>query len=183
MKNFNYSFIRIVFSLIMGLFLILYPDTASTYLIVAIGVIFLIPGVFGVMAYAFRKSKREGAKLRFPLEAVGSVLLGLALFIFPDKLTVFFLHLISVVVILLGLQQIYLLFKSRKFVVIPWGYYILPLLSVGAGFYVIINASKEMINNLFIVIGAIYLFYCFVEIINWVLFIRKANRREDIYIE
>lgn len=183
MKNFNYSFIRIVFSLIMGLFLILYPDTASTYLIIAIGAIFLIPGIFGIMAYALRKSNSKGVKLRFPLEAVGSVLLGLALFIFPDKLTVFFLHLISIVVILLGVQQIFLLFKSRKFVAIPWGYYILPLLSIGAGIYVLVNASKEMINNLFVVIGVIYLFYCVVEIINWALFIRKANRREDIYIE
>ena len=44
MKTMNYSLVRIVCALIIGLVLVLWPDVAVQYLVITLGVLFLIPG-------------------------------------------------------------------------------------------------------------------------------------------
>ena len=46
MKTMNYSLVRILFALVIGLVLVLWPNTAASYIVITIGVAFLIPGVF-----------------------------------------------------------------------------------------------------------------------------------------
>ena len=43
MKTMNYSLIRILFALVIGLVLVLWPNTAASYIVITIGVAFLIP--------------------------------------------------------------------------------------------------------------------------------------------
>ena len=48
MKTMNYSLIRILFALVIGLVLVLWPNTAASYIVITIGVAFLIPGVISL---------------------------------------------------------------------------------------------------------------------------------------
>ena len=41
MKTMNYSLIRILFALVIGLVLVLWPNTAASYIVITIGVAFL----------------------------------------------------------------------------------------------------------------------------------------------
>ena len=43
MKTMNYSLIRILFALVIGLVLVLWPNTAASYIVITVGVAFLIP--------------------------------------------------------------------------------------------------------------------------------------------
>ena len=44
MKSMNYSLIRTICALVIGLVLVLWPDAAINYIVITIGVLFLIPG-------------------------------------------------------------------------------------------------------------------------------------------
>lgn len=51
MKTMNYSLIRTVCALIIGLVLVLWPDAAVQYLVITLGVLFLIPGFISIISY------------------------------------------------------------------------------------------------------------------------------------
>ena len=51
MKTMNYSLIRILFALVIGLVLVLWPNTAASYIVITIGVAFLIPGVISLFSF------------------------------------------------------------------------------------------------------------------------------------
>ena len=55
MKTMNYSLIRILFALVIGLVLVLWPNTAASYIVITIGVAFLIPGVSSLFIFFGRK--------------------------------------------------------------------------------------------------------------------------------
>ena len=59
MKTMNYSLIRILFALVIGLVLVLWPNTAASYIVITVGVAFLIPGVISLFGY-FGRKRQEG---------------------------------------------------------------------------------------------------------------------------
>ena len=73
MKTMNYSLVRIVCALIIGLVLVLWPDVAVQYLVITLGVLFLIPGLISLISY-FGSKPEEGVSRRFPIEGTGSLL-------------------------------------------------------------------------------------------------------------
>ena len=84
MKTMNYSLIRILFALVIGLVLVLWPNTAASYIVITVGVAFLIPGVISLFGYFGRKKSEDGVSPRFPIEGVGSLLFGLWLIVMPE---------------------------------------------------------------------------------------------------
>ena len=89
----NYSLIRTICALVIGLVLVLWPDAAINYIVITIGVLFLIPGFIVLIGY-FGTKPEPGVSRRFPIEGVGSLLFGLWLVtkpvIFADVLMVLF---------------------------------------------------------------------------------------------
>ena len=51
MKSMNYSLIRTICALVIGLVLVLWPDAAINYIVITIGVLFLIPGFIVLIGY------------------------------------------------------------------------------------------------------------------------------------
>ena len=51
MKAINYSLVRILFALIVGLILIIWPGVAVNYLVITVGILFLIPGIIALIGY------------------------------------------------------------------------------------------------------------------------------------
>ena len=73
MKGINFSFLRIISALIIGLILVLFPDRAGEYFIITIAVIFMIPSLISIISYLVQPAE---ARHRFPVEGLGSLLLG-----------------------------------------------------------------------------------------------------------
>lgn len=82
MKSMNYSLIRTICALVIGLVLVLWPDAAINYIVITIGVLFLIPGFIVLIGY-FGTKPEPGVSRRFPIEGVGSLLFGLWLVTMP----------------------------------------------------------------------------------------------------
>ena len=59
MKTMNYSLIRILFALVIGLVLVIWPNAAAGYIVITVGVAFFITGVISQLGDLGRK-KKEG---------------------------------------------------------------------------------------------------------------------------
>ena len=46
MKTMNYSIIRCICALVLGVLLVAWPEAAILYLVITIGALFLVPGLF-----------------------------------------------------------------------------------------------------------------------------------------
>ncbi len=59
MKSFNYAVLSSLCALIIGLLLVVWPGQAIIYLVLTIGVLFLLPGLFGLVSYVLTLSLRH----------------------------------------------------------------------------------------------------------------------------
>lgn len=148
----NYSFIRAIFALIIGLVLVCAPEDSTRYIVMTIGVLFLVPGIIVLTGYFAGKnnnstaSPQEGEAVvsskRFPIEGLGSILLGLWFIISPTFFADLLVIVLSVILIIGGLQQIYVLAVARKQKKVHFAFYIVPLLIFGAGLYSLLNPAQ-----------------------------------------
>lgn len=171
MKTLNSSLLRIIFSFVLGLVLVIWPDAAFSYLIITIGVLFLIPGLVGLTGYLLSKQQERG---RFPLESVGSILFGVWLIVMPDFFANLLMYLLGFVLILGGINQIYSVFIARKWTHVPFGFYILPALILLTGIVIVIN-PVEVRQTTFLIIGIATLLYAIAELITWLRFTRRRE--------
>lgn len=170
MKRLNYPLIRIVFALIIGLVLVIWPDAASNYLVITIGVLFIIPGLMGLISY-FMLDKNQPH--RFPLEGLGSILFGTWLAIMPAFFANVLMYLLGLILALAGVQQIYSIYIARRWTTVPAAFYIFPVLILSSGLLILFNPVGVR-NTAFLIIGITSIVYAVTELINW---FRFTNRK------
>ena len=102
MKTMNYSLVRILFALVIGLVLVLWPNTAASYIVITIGVAFLIPGVISLFSFFGRKRSEHEPAPRFPIEGIGSLLFGLWLIVMPEFFADVLMFLLGFILIMGG---------------------------------------------------------------------------------
>ena len=83
MKALNYSVVRGICAVLMGVLLVTWPEAAIVYLVIAIGAMFFVPSLFSLIGY-FTKVRQEGAM--FPIVGIGSLLFGLWQFHLGDQI-------------------------------------------------------------------------------------------------
>lgn len=184
MKAMNYSLIRTVCALVIGLVLVLWPDAAVNYLIITIGVLFLIPGVITIIGY-FVAKPAPGVSHRFPIEGVGSLLFGLWLVAMPGFFADILMFLLGFILVMGGVQQIASLSMARRWMVVPMAFYVVPSLILIAGIVALFNPTGAR-NTALLIIGISSLFYAVSELINWFKFSRRRPKKpmgEDSDIE
>ena len=175
MKGISFPLIRMIFALIIGLVIVLWPNTAINYMIITIGVLFLIPSIISGINYLANKSK-SGAS--FPLEGVGSGLFGLLLIIMPQFFADILTVILGIAVMLGGIQQIMSLMRARRWSKVPFFLFIIPILIFLAGLYVIVNPDDARATGM-MVIGISAIVYAIFEIINWISFGKKSTSTAD----
>lgn len=64
MKSLNYALVSSLCALVIGILLVTWPDVAVSYLVITIGVLFLIPGLVGLFSYLalLNKSKADAPR-------------------------------------------------------------------------------------------------------------------------
>ena len=95
----NYSIIRCICALVIGVLLVAWPEAAILYLVITIGVLFLVPGLFSLSGYLIR-GKQDGS--RFPIAGLGSLLFGLWLMIMPAFFVGILMYVLGAVLVLAG---------------------------------------------------------------------------------
>ncbi len=125
MKGISYSFLRAICALVIGLILVMFPDEAGDYLIITIGVVFLVPSLLSIIGY-FAMNAEE--KHRFPIEAFGSLLFGLWLVIMPGIFADLLTYVLGFILVMGGVQQIASLAIARRWMPVRSGFYVIPVL-------------------------------------------------------
>lgn len=171
MKTMNYSLIRVLFALAVGLVLVIWPDVAAAYIVITLGVAFLIPGIISLFSYFSRRRTSKEKSPRFPVEGVGSLLFGLWLIIMPDFFADALMFLLGFILVMGGVQQISSLSRARKWIRVPAAFYFFPVLILIAGLFTLFNPAEAR-NTTFLIIGICSLVYALSELINWFKFMR-----------
>ncbi|MCC8143903.1 MAG: DUF308 domain-containing protein [Tannerellaceae bacterium] len=169
MAAINNILIRSIFTILLGILLAVWPEAAITYLVVTIGILFLIPGVLTLVKY-FTQDRGKTSVI-FPIEAAGSILFGGWLVIMPQFFVNIIMYLLGALLILGGIQQLIFLVSARKTHIVPVGFFIMPVLIVLTGI-LIMAYPFSIAATTFIVFGAASIIYGVSEFINWYQFCR-----------
>ncbi|MDD6356728.1 MAG: DUF308 domain-containing protein [Bacteroidales bacterium] len=163
MKN---AIIRVLFAMAVGLTLILWPDEATRYLVIATGILFILPSVISFLISLFSRNKR------FPFEGIGSLLLGVWFIAMPDMFANLLMYILGGILIIAGAHQTISLLIARKWTPVSLFFYITPILILAAGIIVVCN-PESIRNFVFLIIGILCLIYAASELLNAILFLRK----------
>lgn len=178
MRRTNIGILRGVLAIILGVVLVMWPEAAIIYMIMVIGACFLLPGIYSIVGYFLRNKENEVTSPMFPLDGLGSLLLGAWLLIMPHFFVNILMYLLGAVLVLAGIQQIATLIRARKWSIVPYGFYVLPSLILLVGILILVYPMDVMANTL-TVFGVATLFYGFNELINWY----KFRKRDYIQID
>ena len=178
MKIVQSSFFRAICSIIIGVLLLRYPDNTVTWITLAIGIMFLLSGVFSTLAYLnARKNSSDyvitdidgrvisKGKPTFPLVGVGSVILGVMLVTSPSVFVEILMYIMGGILILGALNQFMSLYNARRWGKMAWGFWEAPSLILLAGLYVMFQ-PMEAASMPMVVIGWCCLLYGASEVVN-----------------
>lgn len=181
MKSLNYALVGSLCALILGILLVTWPDVAVNYLVITIGVLFLLPGLIGLISYLaiLNRRKTEAPRPVFPIVALGSTFFGIWLIIMPSFFVGVLMYVLGVLLVLGGISQLANLIAARSFMPVPFGVYVVPVLVLAAGITVLFNPF-ETAEIPFIVLGVSSIVYALMDLFRLIRFRRKKSQIEDI---
>ncbi|WP_106831186.1 HdeD family acid-resistance protein [Parabacteroides pacaensis] len=174
MKKIDNAILRSAFAIILGLVLVLWPGSAVQYLVVVIGVLFIVPGVISLVGYFTAKSKSPDFSPSFPIESAGSILFGLWLVSMPTFFVNILMYVLGVLLILAAIQQIVSLSSAKKWTTVPVPYYIFPILILLCGI-VILAYPFTVAASAFMFLGVVILVYGAGELFSWYRFAKQKD--------
>lgn len=180
MKSINYAIIRSLCALIIGVLLVIWPDVAVSYLVITIGVLFLIPGLYGVFSF-FLKGKNvelQDKRKPFPVAALGSALLGLWLIVMPMFFVSILMYVLGALLVLAGLSQLISFASARSYSSVPMIVFVIPSLILIAGVVVLFNPF-EAASIPFMVLGISAIVYSLTDLVRLVVCRKKVKDEMD----
>ncbi|MDR1004102.1 MAG: DUF308 domain-containing protein [Prevotellaceae bacterium] len=169
MKAISYSLLRAIAALALGLVLVMFPAQAGSYLVITIGLVFLIPSLVSILSHF---SAKKEIRRFFPIVGIGGALFGLWLVIMPEFFADLLTLLLGFVLLMAGVWQIASLLSARRWTSVPGIFYLIPSLIMIAGLVALLNPMGVRATA-FIVIGVASLVYAVSELVNWFVFTRK----------
>ena len=179
MKGLSYSFLRAICALVIGLVLVMFPDRAGDYFVITIVIILLVPSLISVIGYFAQNAEM---RRRFPVEGVGSLLFGLWLIVMPGFFADLLTFVLGFILVMGGVQQIASLSAARRWMPVPGGFYVVPVLILLAGLVALFNPTGVR-STAFIIIGISSLVYAASELLNWFKFTRRRPKTPDASVK
>lgn len=179
MKGLSYSFLRAICALVIGLVLVMFPDQAGDYFVITIGIIFLVPSLVSIIGYFAQNAEMRH---RFPIEGVGSLLFGLWLIIMPGFFADLLTFVLGFILVMGGVQQLASLSAARRWMPVPGGFYVVPVLILLAGLVALFNPTGVR-STAFIIIGISSMMYAASELLNWFKFTRRRPKSPDASVK
>lgn len=176
---------RALSALCIGSLLIAFPDKTTTWLVIIIGILFLIPGLISIVAYFNVRNAKESMRPLFPIIGIGSVFFGIILIAFSGIFMDYMKYALAAFLILAGISQLVTLMNLRKWTKVNVFFFIMSLLIALAGLFIII-AAKMIATTVLTVLGSASIVYAIVELISAIRFhnvrriIVSTNKKADI---
>lgn len=178
MKVFQSSIFRAIIAIIVGVLLIKFRQDTMTGIIIAIGIMFFLSGLFSVIAYYVASCHADapvvydangnqltGQKPAFPVVGFGSLILGIILALMHDTFITGVMYILATILILGAISQMINLLSARKFASVGFYYWIVPCLILLIGIYIMVHPMESATAPL-LVIGWCMLVYGVIELVN-----------------
>jgi uncharacterized membrane protein HdeD (DUF308 family) len=170
----NYFTLRAICAILLGAILLLYPKNAIFFIVITIGVLFIVPGLISLVNY-FISERKKRPDMLFLFAGIGSLLFGVALIAAPHFFVNVLMYLLGIILLLGGIEQLVNLVRVRKRTTVPVAFYVIPLLILIAGILVLFNPFKTA-QTIFILIGITCLIYGIMEFVYWLKFKREYTK-------
>lgn len=159
MKFISSYIFRCLCSLLVGLLLLFNAEQMPALIVRLIGLLFLLPGVFGVFVYLYGQfNKNAVVRPSFPLMSIGSIMLGVYLEMYPDNFVTYLVFLMGFLLILAGINQFLSMFANRRVSPFSWLLMLMPVVLVGIGAYCVTHTS-DAASTVFKILGATCIYY------------------------
>jgi uncharacterized membrane protein HdeD (DUF308 family) len=163
------------FMVLLGALLVAYSEAMTAWLVMICGGAFVLAGGLSLLGWMVQRKEARVAPL-YPLVGVGSALFGLMLLIFPNSFITALMYLLAVVLLVAGTVQCYSFWDMRrKGVSVHAACYIVPLLTLGVGLY-ILTAPTLTASLPFILMGAACILHGLMDLIT-VILVWRRNRQ------
>lgn len=150
---------RALCAMLVGFLLVSNPQTMTTLLVQIIGGLFTLSGVVAVIGYFVNNHQherrvRKAAQLgqeaprqsslvnMFPVVGIGSLAFGVFLLLMPNMFIHILMYVLGLLMVLAGASQCWSLVSYRKVAPLTWSAFVLPLLILAAGIYVLCQPSE-----------------------------------------
>lgn len=148
----NIQIVRSASMLLIGVAFLSLGGKALSLLVVIVGVLLMIPGLWSLVSYVRQREQRP----MFPLAALGSFILGLWMAVSPVFFVGFFMYVLGGVLVALGVYQLATLIVSSRLLLVTWPLYVMPVLVLLLGAFVLFNPFEAAsIPFIFIGIGCV----------------------------
>lgn len=142
------SFFSYLLVLAGGIAMIVMHNDGSLlrWLVIFLGVVFALPGLISLIACLSRSSRDKGNTWMSidVTAAVGSLVIGLIMLIWPGMVVGIFVYVLAVLLLLVGIWQIVTLSSnSWPGMGAPWWLYILPVLALVGGVSMLFSPLKD----------------------------------------
>ncbi|MDE7451764.1 MAG: DUF308 domain-containing protein [Paramuribaculum sp.] len=184
------NWLTAIIVMIVGILLIVWHKEANLldWFIVAVGVMFIIPGLYSLISALVRKGNREKEKVDHSaatstiIASVGALALGIWMAVSPGFFVGLLAYIFGGILILYGIFHIIFVgFWSRPYVLPGW-FYIIPVLMIIAG-VVIICTNVRTMNSIVSLITGISLVASSVSTILEISAVNPAGKREELPAE
>ncbi len=155
-------------AILAGLVLMIWPQEIIQWTIRLLGILLLLIGVVQFLGFLVQTRGQENRWQYLPTVSVISLLGGALLLLMPEFWAGMWAILCGVLLILLALMQIVSLVRTHRHGIrVAWGYYIFPLLLMGAG-GVVVAEPLFVARWLVVFVGAWVLAYGIVELFEFI---------------
>ncbi len=161
--NFSAQFPRVIVSIIVGSFFILFPSFFENFVMYIVGGVIAILG--GVELVAYFMSKKTTADRPLPIVAIIAVIIGVIILIKVEVFTTIMMFSLGFILLAIGLGQIVVYLEMKKRLAVPSKLYIAPAIITLSGILAIINPFGT-IRSLVVFFGVVVLFSAISQLIS-----------------
>ncbi len=172
--NFSAQFPRVIVSIVVGAFFILFPNFFENFVMYIVGGV--IASLGGVELLSYFMAKKSSSEKPLPILAILAVILGIIILIKVEVFTSIMMFSLGFILLAIGLGQVITYVELRKKLVVPSKLYISPALISLSGVLAILNPFGT-IRALVVFFGAVILFSAISQLISIMVIkrIKKGN--------
>lgn len=173
--SFKGAFTRAILAIVVGAVLVVWPGVALRYIVMFIGAMFLITGLFAFIVS--NRNREDHRRSLVPFSGIGSMALGLLLLCYAKSFTTIFMFILGFILVVAAIGQFVALATARQYGAVSLVSYLFPVLIFIAGIVVLFDpfASAE---GVLIFFGIAAIFYGITDLINQSV-IRKMRRTAE----
>lgn len=135
--------LRALIALAAGIMMVVNPDNALTTVVKVIAAFVLASGIVSLVVGI--KDSKNSARSLLSFNALVDILIGLALFSFPEFVARFIIYLIGFVLLGFGFLQLIALLSARRMMGLGLGAFILPAVVTLIGGFILFNPFAESV--------------------------------------